>query len=320
MNVPLTYRKRIITQNDLSFILKIINEYRSEGRSAISRKLCEVWDWRQANGQLKDGVCRGLLLQLERNQLITLPPRIIDNNNNSQRRRISPATFDFQPDPITSTLSALTPIELRQVRRTPEEKLFNALIRQYHYLGYAQPVGEHLKYLVYAGTKLLACLCFSSAPYAIDCRDIFLGWSREARERNRHLLAYNTRFLIMPWVRVPHLASHLLGRIAIGQQSVFDPGGSRPLAVGGLVAAGRHDHDEAKGHHSGRQAHGHGDLLGARRERFPLRLEEILAHDLGLPQRLACASPSTDGRWFGEVSTVWRTATYSSADCPGASF
>lgn len=214
MNVPLTYRKRIITQNDLSFILKIINEYRSEGRSAISRKLCEVWDWRQANGQLKDGVCRGLLLQLERNQLITLPPRIIDNNNNSQRRRISPATFDFQPDPITSTLSALTPIELRQVRRTPEEKLFNALIRQYHYLGYAQPVGEHLKYLVYAGTKLLACLCFSSAPYAIDCRDIFLGWSREARERNRHLLAYNTRFLIMPWVRVPHLASHLLGRIA----------------------------------------------------------------------------------------------------------
>ena len=214
MNVPLTYRKRIITQNDLSFILKVINEYRSEGRSAISRKLCEVWDWRQANGQLKDGVCRGLLLQLERNQLITLPPRIIDNNNNSQRRRISPATFDFQPDPITSTLSALTPIELRQVRRTPEEKLFNALIRQYHYLGYAQPVGEHLKYLVYAGTKLLACLCFSSAPYAIDCRDIFLGWSREARERNRHLLAYNTRFLIMPWVRVPHLASHLLGRIA----------------------------------------------------------------------------------------------------------
>lgn len=214
MNVPLTYRKRIITQNDLSFILKVIDEYRSEGRSAISRRLCEVWDWRQANGQLKDGVCRGLLLQLERNQLITLPPRIIDNNNNSQRRKISAATFDFQPDPITSALSALTPIELRQVRRTPEEKLFNALIRQYHYLGYAQPVGEHLKYLVYAGTRLIACFCFSSASYAIDCRDIFLGWSREARERNRHLLAYNTRLLILPWVRVPHLASHLLGRIA----------------------------------------------------------------------------------------------------------
>ncbi|KJS01355.1 MAG: hypothetical protein VR65_09425, partial [Desulfobulbaceae bacterium BRH_c16a] len=214
MNVLLTYRKRNITQTDLSFILKVIDEYRSEGRSAISRRLCEAWDWRQTNGQLKDGVCRGLLLQLERTQLITLPPRIIDNNNNSLRRRITPATFDFQPTPLTVSLSDLAPIELRQVRRTPEEKLFNALIRQYHYLGYCQPVGEHLKYLVYAGDKLLACFSFSSAPYAIDCRDNFLGWSSEARERNRHLLAYNSRFLILPWVRIPHLASHLLSRIS----------------------------------------------------------------------------------------------------------
>ncbi len=214
MNVPLTYRKRVITQDDLSFIKKVIDDYRSEGRSAISRRLCEAWDWRQANGQLKDGVCRGLLLHLERNQLLNLPPRIIDNNNNATRRRKTPATFDFQPTPITVTLGDLAPIELRQVRRTPEEKLFNGLIRQYHYLGYTNPVGEHLKYLVYAGERLLACFAFSSAPYAIDCRDIFLGWSPEARERNRHLLAYNSRFLILPWVRIPHLASHLLGRIA----------------------------------------------------------------------------------------------------------
>jgi hypothetical protein len=214
MNVLLTYRNRVITQTDLSFILKVIDDYRSEGRSAISRRLCEVWNWRQANGELKDGVCRGLLLQLERNQLLTLPTRIIDNNNNSLRRRKTPATFDFQPTPLTVALSDLGPIELRQVRRTPEEKLFNALIRQYHYLGYCQPVGEHLKYLVYAGDRLVACFAFSSAPYAIDCRDTFLGWSPEARERNRHLLAYNSRFLVLPWLTVPHLASHLLGRIA----------------------------------------------------------------------------------------------------------
>ncbi len=215
MNVLLTYRKRVITQDDLSFIRKVIDDYRSEGRSAISRRLCEAWDWRQANGHLKDGVCRGLLLQLERNQLITLPPRIIDNNNNSQRRRKTQATFRFSAnsDQLAS-LADLAPIELRQVRRTPEEKLFNALVRQYHYLGYTNLVGEHLKYLVYGGDRVLACFAFSSAPYAIDCRDNFLGWSPEARERNRHLLAYNSRFLILPWVRVPHLASHLLGRIA----------------------------------------------------------------------------------------------------------
>jgi hypothetical protein len=214
MNVPLTYRKRVITQHDLLFIRKVIDDYQSEGRSAISRRLCEAWGWRQVNGHLKDGVCRGLLLQLERNQLITLPPRIIDNNNNAQRRRKTQATFDFHPAPLNVTLADLAPIELRQVRRTPEEKLFNALIRQHHYLGYTRLVGEHLKYLVYAGDRLLACFAFSSAPYAIDCRDNFLGWSQEARERNRHLLAYNSRFLILPWVRVPHLASHLLGRIA----------------------------------------------------------------------------------------------------------
>jgi len=214
MDAILTYRKRVITKDDLSFIGTVVAELWSEGRSAISRRLCKAWDWRQANGQLKDGVCRGLLLQLERNQLITLPPRLIDNNNNALRRRNAPSTFDFQPAPISADLADLAPIKLRQVRRTLEEKLFNALIRQYHYLGYCQPVGEHLKYLAYAGDRLVACFAFASAPYAIDCRDSFLGWSAEARERNRHLLAYNTRFLILPWVRVPHLASHLLGRIA----------------------------------------------------------------------------------------------------------
>ena len=214
MNVLLTYRKRVITQDDLAFIVKVIDDYRGEGRSAISRRLCEAWDWRQANGQLKDGVCRALLLQLERRQLITLPPRILDNNNNARRRTTTQASFDFRPTPITGTLADLASIELRQVRRTPEEKLFNGLIRQYHYLGYTHPVGEHLKYLVYAGNRLLACLAFSSAPYAFDCRDNYLGWSPEARERNRHLLAYNSRFLILPWVQVPHLASHLLGRVA----------------------------------------------------------------------------------------------------------
>lgn len=213
MNVILTYRKRVITQDDISFIGKVIEELWSEGRTAISRRLCEVWDWRQTNGYLKDGVCRGLLLRLEQDQLITLPPRLSINNNSGNRKN-SQATFDFCPAPITGALRDLAPISLRQVRRTPEEKLFNTLIRQYHYLGYTQPVGEHLKYLVYAGDRLLACFTFSSAPYAIDCRDTFLGWSPEARERNRHLLAYNSRFLILPWVTVPHLASHLLGRIA----------------------------------------------------------------------------------------------------------
>ena len=87
-------------------------------------------------------------------------------------------------------------------------------MEQYHYLGYEQPIGEHLKYLVKAGGQAIACLAWSSAPRHLKLRDRYIGWSDEARERNVHLLAYNTRFLILPWVKVEHLASHILGRMA----------------------------------------------------------------------------------------------------------
>ena len=100
------------------------------------------------------------------------------------------------------------------MRRTPEEPLFNSLMEHHHYLGYEQPVGEHLKYVVWAQGRPIACLAWSSAPRHLGSRDRFLGWSAAARRRNIHLLAYNTRFLILPWVEVPHLASHLLGRMA----------------------------------------------------------------------------------------------------------
>ena len=116
--------------------------------------------------------------------------------------------------PIRGALSQLQPIEIQPVRRTPEEALFNSLMEQYHYLGYEQPVGEHLKYLVWAQGRPLACLAWSSAPRHLGSRDRFIGWSAEARRRNIRFLAYNTRFLILPWVEVPHLASHLLGRMA----------------------------------------------------------------------------------------------------------
>ncbi len=213
MDTILTYRKRVITHNDISFISQVIQDHWNAGRTVISRKLCEAWDWRQTNGHLKDGVCRALLLRLEQQGFITLPPRLLYINQ-TRKGKISPAILNFSPEPITAPVRELAPIELKQVRRTPEEKLFNNLIRQFHYLGYTQPVGEHLKYLAYAGGRVVACFAFASAPYALDCRDTFIGWSPEARERNRHLLAYNTRFLILPWVQVPHLASHLLGRIA----------------------------------------------------------------------------------------------------------
>jgi hypothetical protein len=111
------------------------------------------------------------------------------------------------------TLSELGPVEIRQVRRTPEEALVKSLVAQHHYLGYVHPVGEHLKYLISARAQPIACFCWSSAPRHLGPRDRYVGWSPEARKANIRFVAYQSRFLILPWIRVPHLASHLLGRM-----------------------------------------------------------------------------------------------------------
>ena len=116
--------------------------------------------------------------------------------------------------PLAVPLRALRPLELRNVRRTPEEALFNSLIEQYHPLRYIQPVGEHAKYIVHAAGRPIACLAWSSAPRHLGARDRYLGWSAEARRRNIRFLAYNPRYLILPWIRVKLLASHILGEMA----------------------------------------------------------------------------------------------------------
>ena len=122
---------------------------------------------------------------------------------------VSPRKCQF-----AARLADLPPITFRQVRRTPDEAVVDGLIEEHHYLGYTRPVGEHLKYLVRAGDRPVACFALSSAPRHLGPRDRFIGWSKEARKRNLRFLAYNTRFLVLPFVRVPHLASHLLSRMA----------------------------------------------------------------------------------------------------------
>ena len=105
-------------------------------------------------------------------------------------------------------------MKFAQVRRTSEEPLFNSLLEQYHYLQYEQPVGESVKYLVSAQGRPIACLAWSSAPRHLGSRDRHIGWNPEARRRNIRFIAYNSRYLILPWVHIPHLASHILGRMA----------------------------------------------------------------------------------------------------------
>jgi hypothetical protein len=211
MQTPLSYRHRVITDDDVVFIRSLIAEHPNTSRKALSRKLCEAWNWVQANGAQRDMVCRGLMLKLHREGLIELPPArpcVFD-----MYKRGPPALVSVDEAPLHMSLAELGPLQLRQVRRTPEEALFNSLLQQHHYLGYAQPVGEHLKYLVLARGRPVACLAWSSAPRHLGSRDRFIGWDKQARLKNIRLLAYNTRYLILPWVSVPHLASNILGRM-----------------------------------------------------------------------------------------------------------
>ena len=206
------YRGKDVGSAEIDFIRELIAAHPGECRQELSRLLCQAWDWKQANGHLRDMVCRGLLLLLHRAGEIELPPARGKSAGRAARTVPRPVLMDETP--VAGRLGELGPIEIEPVRRTSAEPLFNSLMEQYHYLGYEQPVGEHLKYLVSVGNRPIACLAWSSAVRHLGPRDRYVGWDADTRRRNTHLIAYNTRYLILPWVKVEHLASHLLGRVA----------------------------------------------------------------------------------------------------------
>jgi hypothetical protein len=212
MEQPIRYRGRQATREELAFIRQLIAANPDDSRRALSVKLCRALNWVQPNGSPRDMVCRGYMLALHRAGLIRLPAKKCSPPNPLVQRK-KPVEIDIDQKPIVTALKDIRPLQLRQVRRSGLEKLYNALIQAYHYLGYCQPVGEHLKYIVFAGQRPIGCLAWSSAARHIGCRDRFIGWSADSRRKHLHLIAYNTRFLILPWVRVRYLASHILAQM-----------------------------------------------------------------------------------------------------------
>lgn len=220
MQTILSYRNLTVSISQLALLQALIADNPLDCRSELSRKACRLFNWIQPNGILRDMVCRSLLLKLEINDHIKLPPR---RNLPQQLRPKSNSQTELFPDnaicsddtsAVQVAIKSLFPLSAIQVRRTKAEPLYKHLIDRYHYLGYTQPVGEHLKYIIYSQDRPIACISFSSAPRHIGSRDGFIGWDQHTRRRNINLVAYNTRFLILPWIRVPHLASHVLGLIA----------------------------------------------------------------------------------------------------------
>lgn len=206
------YKGKKITASDIEFINTLIHTNASASRRQLSQKLCIAWDWIQANGSLRDMYCRSFMLFLHREGHIQLPPCRMNPPNPLTNRKV-PEKIQTDKSLLRTKVSVLSALYFRQVRGTGLEKVYNGLISEYHYLGYCHPVGEHLKYVIYWDNRPISCLAFSSAPRHIGARDRHIGWDKTTRIKNLHLIAYNTRFLILPWVQVPHLASHLLSRI-----------------------------------------------------------------------------------------------------------
>lgn len=210
----LSFRGRLIREADVVFLRDLIARHPGLSRRRLSVKVCEAWHWVQPNGQPRDMVCRSLLLALHRAGHLQLPVKRLSPPNNAIRhRRVAPVA-SYDTTPITGTLASLEPLTIDLVRRAEGETLFAHLLSRYHYLGYSRPVGEHLKYLVWAGARPIACLGWSSAPRQLKLRDQLVGAPKDAYRHNLHRIAYNTRFLIVPWAKVPHLASHVLSRVA----------------------------------------------------------------------------------------------------------
>jgi hypothetical protein len=212
MNDGCMVQGRWLRIEDIARIQRLIADNPRWSRRRLSEILCAEWNWRNGGGRLKDMAARSLLVKLDARGLIQLPAR---RRNPSSRMGRSIPRQDWDTTPVTGTLAQVGPLELGEVSADDTARIrFAAALSEYHYLGYRGTVGENLQYLVADKTgRLLACLLFGAAAWKCKPRDEYIGWNPEQRARNLNLLTNNTRHLILPWVRVPHLSSWILGHV-----------------------------------------------------------------------------------------------------------
>lgn len=212
-NEIITVQGRQLDYHDIENIKSLIAGNKSWHRTRLSKEICEHWNWRRPDGSLKDMSCRTMLLKLERRGLLKLPIPRHDGHNRSRGRKV--VAVPHSSTPIETDLFTLHPLRLLEVRGCGHNNdLFNHLLSNYHYLGFKSTVGEYMKYLVSdRSERPLGCVLFGAAAWKAKSRDNYIGWSIPKREKNLNYLTNNTRFLILPWVRVPNLASYVLAHV-----------------------------------------------------------------------------------------------------------
>jgi hypothetical protein len=213
MERSLIILKREIGSTELALIKELIESAGDRGRTYLSQQLCQIWDWRLPNGRLRDIACRDLLRRLEKRGLIQLPPAIRPSRQRGYQNH-TPLPQDFVATPLSRSLADFCCIEFEMVRGSQRERFYNGLIGCYHYLGYHQSAGEQLKYIMWGDGQVLGGIGFAGAAFQAAARDQHIGWDNDARQRQLVKVVNNNRFLILPWILVPQLASHILGQVS----------------------------------------------------------------------------------------------------------
>jgi len=240
IGIVLSVAGRAFRVEDVGLVEELVRGAPMASRAALARAVCEKLGWQRANGRLKVRECRDLLESLERQGLFRLPEKRIGRPAGA-RTSVPLTLFGAPQRPVEGQLADLTPVRLAMVERAADHALWRELVGRYHYLGFTTPFGAYLRYLVYSGAgRTLGCLQFSSAAWRLAPRDQWIAWSDPVRAEHLGMLVQQSRFLILPWVRVPHLASHLLAvstrRIVADWQTRF---GVRPLLLETMVDAAR---------------------------------------------------------------------------------
>jgi hypothetical protein len=213
MENSMVIQGRSVSEEDIAQIQELMRSNPHWHRTRLSRELCREWGWVNHRGQVKDMACRTLLLKLEALGYLRLPKRQRACPNAYRNRVIQDVFHDTTP--IEGCVQDLMPLCIEVVKDKGLVSLFAFLLSRYHYLGYRGSVGENMKYLVFdCRGRPLSCVLFGSAAWKVGCRDRYIGWDGAQRPKRLHRVTNNMRFLVLPWVRVPHLASHVLGRIA----------------------------------------------------------------------------------------------------------
>ena len=210
---PIRVQGSTLTGDDLAWLQALIEQHPDRNRTALSVHLCELWNWRNQAGRLKDMAARTLLLKLHARELIRLPPA---QKRTRRPCAQAPPALGAQlplgaPDRIESSLESLQPLSLGLAHTTAWRRHVADLLRRYHYRGFHGAVGENVQYVARdVRGRELAVMVFGAAAWKVAARDRFIGWSVTQRQQRLGAIANQQRFLVLPWVRVPHLASHLL--------------------------------------------------------------------------------------------------------------